>query len=110
MDEAAVKAADAYCAGYAAFLDAAKTEREAVEEGICIAKANGFTAFEPGKSLKAGDKVYLNNRGKALILAVVGSRPITDGVSIAVAHVDSPRLDLKPVPLYEDHKLAYFDT
>ncbi len=110
MDETAVKAADAYCVGYAAFLDAAKTEREAVDEGVRIAKANGFTVFEPGKALKAGDKVYLNNRGKALILAVVGNRPITDGVSIAVAHVDSPRLDLKPVPLYEDHKLAYFDT
>ena len=110
LDKAVIDQADAYCVGYAAYLDASKTEREAVTEGIRLAEEKGFTAFEPGKPLKAGDKVYLNNRGKALILATIGTRPISDGVSIAVAHVDSPRLDLKPVPLYEDQKLAFFDT
>lgn len=80
--------------------------RSAVE----LAEARGFRPFDRKAPLKAGDKVYVNNRGKALLLAVIGTRPITDGVSIAAAHIDSPRLDLKPNPLYEDHDLAYFDT
>ena len=110
LNATAVAAADDYCVGYAAYLDTAKTEREAVTETIRIAKENGFTEFVAGEMLNPGDKVYFNNRGKAVLLAVIGSRPIADGVSIAVAHIDSPRLDLKPVPLYEDHNLAYFDT
>jgi len=103
-------AADAYCEGYKAFLNRAKTEREAVTEAIAMAEANGFVPFDREKPLKAGDKVYYNNRGKALLLAVIGTRPITDGATIAAAHIDSPRLDLKPNPLYEDSELAYFDT
>lgn len=105
-----IAAADAYCEGYKMFLDNAKTEREAVTEAIAMAEKEGFVPFDPNAKLKAGDKVYLNNRGKALLLAVIGSRPITDGVTIAAAHIDSPRLDLKPNPLYEDSELAYFDT
>lgn len=105
-----IAAADAYCEGYKAFLDNAKTEREAVIEAIAMAEKEGFVPFDPNAKLKAGDKVYLNNRGKALVLAVIGTRPITDGVTIAAAHIDSPRLDLKPNPLYEDSELAYFDT
>ncbi len=101
---------DEYCEGYKAFLQASKTEREAVKEAIRQAEAKGFVPFDRKKPLKAGDKVYVNNRGKGLAMAVIGTRPITDGVSIAVAHIDSPRLDLKPNPLYEDHELAYFDT
>ncbi len=108
MDE--IAAADAYCEGYKTFLNNAKTEREAVTEVIAMVEKEGFIPFDPNAALKAGDKVYVNNRGKALLLAVIGNRPITDGVTIAAAHIDSPRLDLKPNPLYEDSELAYFDT
>ena len=110
LDAAEVEAADAYCVGYADYLNAAKTEREAVSEAIRLAEAQGFVPFDRTRPLKPGDKVYANNRGKSLLLAVIGTRPITDGVSIAAAHVDSPRLDLKPNPLYESGDLAYFDT
>ena len=110
LSEAVIAEADAYCEGYKRFLDAAKTEREAVIEAIAMAEAAGYVPFDADKPLKVGDKVYYNNRGKALLLAVIGTRPITDGVTIAAAHIDSPRLDLKPNPLYEDSELAYFDT
>ncbi|MBQ4612516.1 MAG: aminopeptidase [Clostridia bacterium] len=105
-----IAAADAYCEDYKDFLDRAKTEREAVDAAIEMVQKAGFVPFDAAAPLKAGDKVYLNNRGKALLLAVIGTRPITDGVTIAAAHVDAPRLDLKPNPLYEDAELAYFDT
>ena len=110
LDGEKIAEADAYCEDYKAFLNAAKTEREAVSEAVRMAEEAGFVPFDPTARLKPGDRVYLNNRGKSLILAVIGSRPITDGVSIAAAHIDSPRLDLKPNPLYEDRGLAYFDT
>lgn len=102
--------ADEYGEEYKQFLNTAKTEREAVSEAVRLAEKAGFVPFDRTARLKPGDKVYLNNRGKSLLLAVIGTRPITDGVSIAAAHIDSPRLDLKPNPLYEDHQLAYFDT
>ena len=110
MPEEEIRRADAYCEGYKTFMDAAKTEREAVSEAVKMAEKAGFVPFDRTAPLKAGDRVYVNNRNKALLLAVIGSRPIADGVSIAAAHIDSPRLDLKPNPLYEDHDLAYFDT
>ncbi|MBQ6830766.1 MAG: aminopeptidase [Clostridia bacterium] len=102
--------ADAYCVGYMQYLDNAKTEREAVTEAIAQAEKNGFVAYKRGQALKAGDRVYYNNRGKSLFLAVIGEKSIEEGVSIAAAHIDSPRLDLKPNPLYEDNDLAYLDT
>ncbi len=105
-----LNAADTYAEAYKTFLDNAKTEREAVKTAIELAKAHGFKPFDRTAALKAGDKVYVNNRDKALILAVIGEKPLTEGVSIAAAHIDSPRLDLKPNPLYEDSDLAYFDT
>ncbi len=101
---------EAYAAKYKCYLDRAKTEREAVIESVRMAQENGFVPFDPAKPLKPGDRVYTVNRGKALILAVIGEKPIEEGVSIAAAHIDSPRLDLKPNPLYEDRELAYFDT
>ncbi len=110
MSEEEIATADAYCEGYAAFLNAAKTEREAVEIAVAMAEERGFVPFDRYATLKPGDKVYYNNRGKALLLAVIGSRPIADGVSVAAAHIDSPRLDMKPNPLYEDNGLGYFDT
>ncbi len=102
--------ATAYGEAYKAFLNASKTEREAVATAIRLAEDHGFKPFEKGASLKAGDKIYVNNRDKALILAAIGQKPLEEGVSIAAAHIDSPCLDLKPVPLYEDSELAYFDT
>lgn len=102
--------ADEYAQNYKAFLGAAKTEREAVAAAVVLAKKRGFQPFVPGEPLVPGDKVYFVNRGKSAIFAVIGDRPISDGVSIAAAHIDSPRLDLKPSPLYENTQLAYFDT
>ena len=99
-----------FCDGYVEFLGKAKTERLFCKYAEEFVKSEGFVPFEKGKKYAPGDKVYYNNRGKALLLAVIGTRPITDGVTIAAAHIDSPRLDLKPNPLYEDSELAYFDT
>ena len=95
---------------YKSFLNSAKTEREAVCEAVKMARDNGFKDIEECQSLKAGDKVYSVNRGKGLILAVIGNKSICEGVNIVGSHVDAPRLDLKPNPLYEDSELAYFKT
>lgn len=101
---------EAYCEDYKAFLNAAKTEREAVREAIRQAEAAGFRPFTPGMAIHAGDRLYRNNRGKSLLLAVIGTKSLAEGATVAAAHVDSPRLDLKPLPLYEDSELAYFKT
>ncbi len=106
----AIAKADAYAEEYKAFLNEVKTEREAVNFAVAEAEKRGFVPFEAGMPLKAGDRIYQNNRDKALILAVIGENPIDAGVSIAAAHIDSPRLDLKPNPLYENQHLCYFDT
>lgn len=106
-DEAAMKA---YCEEYKKFLDAAKTEREAVDEVVRLAEARGFTPFTRGMTIKPGDKLYRVNRGKSIMLAVIGQKSLADGVSIGAAHIDSPRLDLKPQPLYEDSELAFLKT
>ncbi|MDD3692659.1 MAG: aminopeptidase [Oscillospiraceae bacterium] len=110
LSDEEIKKADSYCEQYRKFLNSSKTERETVNNAVSLAKQHGFVPFDRNCRLKPGDKVYVNNRDKALILAVIGTRPLDDGVSIAAAHIDSPRLDLKPNPLYEDHELAYFDT
>ncbi|MGN1001544.1 MAG: aminopeptidase, partial [Oscillospiraceae bacterium] len=99
-----------YCEGYKAYLDASRTEREAVAEGIRLAEEKGFVPFVPGMEVKPGMKLYRSNRGKSLLLAVVGRKPLSQGCNVAAAHVDAPRLDLKPCPLYEDGELAYFKT
>lgn len=105
-----VTKADEFCEDYKSFLDAAKTEREAVKAALDIAEKKGFKKFVPNYKYKKGDKVYVNNRGKAIMLAVIGEKPIGEGVRIAAAHIDSPRLDLKPNPLYEADELALFKT
>lgn len=110
IGESGVNEADSFSEGYMNFLDAAKTEREAVEQALLLAKAGGFTEFDKNTRYPAGSKVYVNNRDKAVILAVIGHNDITEGVRIAAAHIDSPRLDLKPNPLYEDSEMAYFKT
>ena len=99
-----------YCQDYKAFLDAGKTERECVAEGVRQAEARGFRPYTRGMALNTGDKIYLNNRNKMLFLAVIGEKSLAEGLQIAAAHIDSPRLDLKPSPLYEDSELAYLKT
>ena len=99
-----------YCKGYMAYLDRSRMEREAVANAIEQAEDLGFVEYVPGMALKAGDKIYKNNRGKALILAVIGKKPLSEGAVIAGAHVDSPRIDLKQVTLYEQDEMAYFKT
>lgn len=101
---------DAYCKNYMAFMDAAKMEREAVAETVRQAKAAGFVPFEPGMELKAGDKIYQVNRNKSVIFAVIGRQDLSHGAHITASHIDSPRLDLKPNPLYEDDEIALFKT
>lgn len=110
MSDEQVKKCDKFCEGYKKFLDIAKTEREAVSAAIAEAEKNGFTAYSDDRKLSAGDKIYYNNRGKAIILAVIGSESINNGINIAAAHIDSPRLDPKQHPLYEDNEVALFKT
>lgn len=110
IDAEEAKLAYAYCEGYKQFLNAARTEREAVKEAIAMAEEAGFVPYEYGMTLQPGTKVYCSNRGKALMLAVMGKEPLSAGCVIAGAHVDSPRLDLKQIPLYEDTEMAYFKT
>lgn len=110
MDAAAREAMEAYCEGYKAYLNDSRTEREAVANAIRLAEREGFVEYRAGMELKAGDKVWFNNRGKALMLAVEGKKPLSEGVVVAAAHVDAPRLDLKQTPLYEDNELAFFKT
>ena len=101
---------ESYCKRYAAFMDACKTEREATAWTVSVAEAHGFQALVPGMTLNPGDKVYKNNRDKSILLAVIGSESLNKGANICAAHVDSPRMDLKPNPLYEDSEIAYFKT
>jgi len=95
---------------YKKFIDKSKTEREFVEIAVDLAKKSGFTEFKFNEKLVPGSKIYTINRDKAISLAVIGSRSILDGINIIVAHIDSPRIDLKPNALYESHGLGYFRT
>ena len=99
-----------FCEGYKKFLSDGKTEREAAAAAIDIAEKAGFTPFEEGKKYSAGDKYYVNNRDKTVAFVVVGKKSVDNGVQITAAHIDSPRLDLKPNPLYEDTDMALFKT
>ena len=99
-----------YCRRYMAFMDACKTEREATAWAVAEAEKNGFKPFTPGMACKPGDKIYYNNRGKSIALAVIGTESLSEGTNICAAHVDSPRLDIKPNPLYEETEIAYFKT
>lgn len=99
-----------YCEDYKKFLNASKTEREAVKNAIAAAKEKGFKEFSRNEKYVPGDKVYFNNRGKTVAFAVIGKEDIENGINITAAHIDSPRLDLKPNPLYEEIELALFKT
>ena len=101
---------EAYCQRYAAFMDACKTEREATAWAVAEAEKRGYKPFTPGMDAKPGDKIYYNNRDKSIALAVIGKQPLSQGANICAAHVDSPRMDIKPNPLYEDSEIAYFKT
>ena len=101
---------EAYCRRYMDFMDAAKTEREATTWAVAAAEAHGFVELKPGMDAKPGDKFYMNNRGKSIMLAVVGNKPLCEGANICAAHVDSPRMDIKPNPLYEADEIAYLKT
>ena len=104
----------AFAEGYKEFLSTCKTERECTSYFEEAAIENGFIsieeAIESGKTLKAGDRIYATNMGKEIALFVIGKEDIEDGMNILGAHIDSPRLDLKQNPLYEDSGMAYLDT
>ena len=101
---------EAHARGYAAFIDACKTEREAVAWSVEVLKEHGFRELVPGMKLGPGDKVYRSIHNKAMMMAVIGSESLNDGARICAAHIDSPRMDLKPNPLYEDAGMAFLKT
>ena len=113
-DEAKKQEVFAFSEDYKRFISVCKTERECVAETIRMAEAKGYrnldTLVASNTPLKPGDKVYANNMGKTIALFVIGSEPLEAGMKILGAHVDSPRLDIKQNPLYEDHDLALLDT
>lgn len=110
VSDAEMKKSDKFNEGYKDFLNRGKTERECVNYTVAAAEAAGFTAFDVGKQYEAGDKVYYNNRGKAICLAVIGKEGTKNGVRIIASHIDSPRLDLKPIPLYESNEQVLLKT
>ena len=99
-----------YCEEYKHFLDSSKTERESVATAIYLAETHGFREWKPEQATRPGDKLYYVNRDKAIMLAVIGRESLAAGANIAAAHTDSPRLDLKPMPLFEDGEMAYLKT
>ena len=98
------------CDEYRKYLDTGKTERECVKESIELAKSNGFKELAELDTLKPGDKIYTVNRGKNILLAVIGTDSIFEGLNLVGAHIDSPRLDLKQNPLYESNDMALLKT
>lgn len=110
IDETTEKEIQDFAKGYVEFLNTSKTERLCVRNAIEMAKANGFEEYQEDKKYNKGDKVFVNQRDKAVIFSVIGSRPVKDGVRIVAAHIDSPRIDLKANPLYEADELGYFKT
>lgn len=103
-------AAKEYGKNYVAWLDNVKTEREAVKNSIVMLEKEGYREYKLGDKISVGDKLYLNNRGKGLFAFKVGTESIENGVRICAAHIDSPRLDLKQHPLFENDGVAYFKT
>lgn len=108
-DDGLLKKAHDFCELYKKFL-CNKTEREVVEYTIPILKSKGYTEFQHGRKYSCGEKFYMNNRGKSIIMGTIGRKPISEGLRIGVSHIDSPRLDFKPNPLFEDSEMAYFKT
>ena len=112
--EADLARLEAVAKRYAAFLNAGKTERECVSEGVRLAEEKGYTSLDAriaqGQPLKSGEKLYVNWMGKSLMLFIVGASPMENGINILGAHIDSPRMDVKQNPLYEEGGFAYLDT
>ena len=102
--------AEKFSEGYKSFLDRSKIERECVDFSLALAKERGYQPFERGKKYPAGAKLFFLNRGKNLILTTIGRKSLAEGLHFNIAHIDSPRLDLKPNPLYEKEELSYFKT
>lgn len=107
---AQIEKAKIFCEGYKTFLDNGKTERECVREAVAMLEMQGYLPFEGGKKYQAGDKVYFVNRGKSILATTFGTEQLNKGLRINGAHIDSPRLDLKPNPVYEKNDLAFFKT
>ena len=105
-----VCAAYEYCKGYVNYLDESKTEREAVKYSVALAEANGYKPYTFGMEIKAGDKYYYNNRSRSLFLFRAGSEDINNGIRILASHIDSPRLDFKQMPIYEDGGFCFAKT
>ena len=105
-----IPAMERYCSLYKTFLHQGKTERECARVAVELAEKAGFKPYERGMELKPGDRIYRVNRGKSVMLAVIGKQSLEKGAQIVAAHIDSPRLDLKPNPMYEDSELGYFKT
>ncbi|MCL2036204.1 MAG: aminopeptidase [Oscillospiraceae bacterium] len=105
-----VEQAEKFCVGYKRFLDNGKTERAACKSAVEMAREAGFIEYKPGEKYSPGAKVYFVNRSRAVIFAVIGSEPFQNGMNIIASHIDSPRIDLKQNPLFEEGELAYFKT
>ncbi len=111
MSEEELERCDEFCEGYKEFLYENKTEREFARSSLELAQANGFAEFDKfGAPLQPGDRVYYYNRGKSIILCVKGRKSVGEGVRLTASHIDSPRLDLKQCPVYEDGNLGFFKT
>ncbi len=113
-DDSEMQSVETFAAAYRAFLDGGKTERECVAEGVKEAQEKGFISLKDalagGRRLQPGDRVYADWMGKSLMAFIVGTKPISEGMNILGAHIDSPRVDVKQNPLYEDEGIAYLDT
>ena len=103
-------AAQEFCEGYKKFLDNGKTEREATAYSEKLLKDAGYKPFVPGEKLNPGDKVYTINRSKCVLAATIGTKAMDEGFHLNIAHIDSPRLDLRPVPVFEKNGLGYLRT
>lgn len=109
-DPDALAAAQSFCEGYKQFLDNGKTEREVTAYSETMLKEAGYQLFVPGRKLEAGTKIYQVNRGKCILAATIGQKALDEGFRLNIAHIDSPRLDLRPNPLYEQTGLGYLRT
>lgn len=110
IDDKENKEVFSFCEDYKKFITKAKTEREFTSDAARALESAGFVHLDAKSELKPGDKVYDVNRGKGLVAAVIGKEDIEFGANVIGAHVDAPRLDFKPNPLYEDGHMAYFKT
>ena len=101
---------EAFAKDYMSFISSGKTERECARLAVQAAETAGFKDLEQYETLTVGDKVYVNHMGKSFMAFVIGEEPLENGMNILGAHIDSPRIDVKSNPLYEDSDLAYLDT